>query len=858
MRAQLKLGLLALVLPSYFPYNISVKVDLRVCLTVFLSVLVVLASSDVAFAQKNTRKTLQSLKKARASSTRKLSAKGAILPHPPANVSAATQRAIAARTTEKTPGNAPVQAKKTADFAPAPVKTLLPTSVQDMGTNLTGTQVLAQYFPTWRDELGGMFNNEQLDAVEKAFAATDEWLFVRGEDGELTARNKDEWNYEARFLTILQDSGISFTEKQIKQLIGTKGIKGFTLNRFFILQNQRGFVLTHTGHSPRQSMKGADGKLLTVSGLRKLALEGNEEAALLADELELGQGIANALRYWPQGSPEHQAVEILYKKSRNQAATKKPTAFIAIYKKYLAEHDNQSPRQSITGPDGQPLTLSELRERVKDGDVYAAELAIELEVGRGLANALNRWPQDSPEYKTVYALYDASRNKKTPAQFIAAYQKYLAEHNNQSPRQQIIGADGKLLTVSGLRKLAQEGNEEAAVLADELELGRSLAGALRRWPRNSPEYQTVKALYDASRNIAESKPTDQLYQDLVVHIREYGHYPARRENFLYMNIYNRLKYHQSTMTADGKYTDPYLQKIYEIKLWSERVKRGEVDWQQMPGVFKKHRPRIWEKRRKQIDWQKQQQIQKEFEALPTEEQKAIEQMADHMLTLWEDFEGVWWEQNHKHVIITPQTQIAFNTVLNAVRNQVPGANNVNISDTLEQVNGMQLGNDGPNYYRVIYRGDNPHLPRAEDFHNVLETQGIPQADAQAAYQLNSPHIELDGDEERVYNLLVKEGVTDKEMSAVIDALTPAGWEIRLGAHELLSQIKNGRMHIHIEQIVPTTEEYAIDTSHVLNVNLRALTQGKNPQQIAKTLRYLFSKYLKDDGHQALNNIQKAF
>ncbi len=113
-----------------------------------------------------------------------------------------------------------------------------------------------------------------------------------------------------------------------------------------------------------------------------------------------------------------------------------------------------------------------------------------------------------------------------------------------------------------------------------------------------------------------------------------------------------------------------------------------------------------------------------MEQLPAEEQQAIEQMADNMLTLWENFEGVWWEQNQKHIITTPQTQMAFNTVLNAVRNQVPGATNVNISNVLEQINGMQLGQDGPDYYRVIYRGNNPRLPRAEDFHNVLKPKGL--------------------------------------------------------------------------------------------------------------------------------------
>jgi len=197
-------------------------------------------------------------------------------------------------------------------------------------------------------------------------------------------------------------------------------------------------------------------------------------------------------------------------------------------------------------------------------------------------------------------------------------------------------------------------------------------------------------------------------------------------------------------------------------------------------------------------------------------------------------------------------------VLATVRNQVPGKTNVNISDVLEQVNGMQLGQDGLEYYRVIYRGDNPRIPRAEDFHNVREIPGLPQQFAEPAYQLNSAHIDLDGDEETVLNMWLRSGVTDREMNAAINAMTPAGWEVRIGAHELLSDIKKGKMHIHIEQIVPTTEEGAVDISYKLTVDARELTRGKNPQQVAKTLRYLFSNYLTEEGHQALNNIQRAF
>ena len=615
------------------------------------------------------------------------------------------------------------------------------------------------------------------------------------------------------------------------------------------------WTIDHPGTSPRTDIKDK-GKSLTLTELRKRAKQGDEQAAALAYELELGRATNQALQTWPERHPkEYQKLKPLYDANRN---TRTPQQLLADYTQWTIDHPDTSPRQSII-ENGKLLTLTELRKRAQEGDEQAAALAYELELGRATGSALQTWPERHPkEYQKLKVLYDENKNiaaPKTRQQVIDAYKRWIAEHPGTSPRMG-IEENRKQFTLAELRKRAKQGDKQAAKLADELELGVAIHTALHRWPKDSPEYKELKTLYDENRNCVATKPTDELYQDLVAHIKNYGYYPMTIRGSLYTNLYNRLYYYRSTM-VDGKYADPYLQKIYEIKQWSERVKRGEVDWQQFPGLFKKHRRTIGEMMREK-GVLPQKEVTKELEQLPKEEQQAIEQMADNMLTLWEDFEDVWWQQNQKHIIATPQTQLAFNTVLNTVRNQVPGANNINISNVLEQVNSMQLGKDGPDYYRVIYRGDNPRIPRAEDFHNVEEITGLPQQYAQPAYKLNTPHISLDGDDEMVFNMFLTDGVTDREMSAVIDALTPAGWEVRIGAHEILSDIKNGQVHIHLEQIVPTTEEYAMDMSHVLNVNLRQLTRGKNPQQIAKTLRYLFSKYLKEDGRQALNNIQKAF
>ncbi len=838
---------------AYFLYNISMRKWVYKVVSILLSALVLGASADIAFALPKKLPKLKGGKRPRITVPKTLGTRN--LPPTPVvrpNVATQVERATAVQAAKAvtTPSVAPAHALQETPATPA---------VQDTGTNLTGTQVLAQYFPTWRQELGGMFSKEQLDAVEKAFAATDEWMFVRGEDGELKARNKDEWDYEARFLTILQNSGVSFTDKQVKQLIGGKGIKGFTFKICFFRMKATGFSCAKDT-KPRQAIS-KNGHILSREEMTQEEVQ----------EVNIGIGLHTHCK--------HPLVQAYLQENRLQAGNKTPEEYVALARQYPTKPRSviyrdglRLSREEMTPEEVQevniglglnthrnhPLVQAYLQEnhlsaKSKTPEEYVAlarqyptkprqsisrgghilsreemtpEEVQEMNIGKGLNNYRN--------HPLVKAYLEENRLKaesKTPEEYVALARQYPTK-----PRAQI--------SKNGHRLSREEMTPEEV---QEMNIGKGLA--------KHSKHPLVQAYLKENRRIPEAQTTPQLYTTLITHIKAYGHYPTESENSLHNIIYKRLRYYESTM-IDGKYADPWLQKIYELKQWSERVKRGEVDWDKFPGLFKKHRRTIGEMREQgQLP---PKETQKELEQLSADEQEAIEQMADNMLTLWEDFEGVWWKQNHKHIITTPQTQMAFNTVLKTVQTQVPGATNVNISNVLEQVNGMQLGQDGPDYYRVIYRGNNPRIPRAEDFHNVEEITGLPQQYAQPAYKLNAQHISLDGDDEMVYNMFLTQGVTDREMNGVIDSLTPAGWEVRIGAHELLNEIKQGFIHIHIEQVVPTTEEDAQDISNVLRVDLRALTQGKNPQQVAKTLRYLFAKYLKEDGHQALNNIQKAF
>ncbi|MBO5911821.1 MAG: hypothetical protein J6Q05_06600, partial [Elusimicrobiaceae bacterium] len=245
--------------------------------SVVLSALVLGASADVAFALPKRLPKFKTRLPRVTTPNQTLPTRGFSTPNVLPNVAMPLERTAATRILQTPQLNAelatPAQVLHTPSLPTPQTGPIVstPAEILDTGTNLTGTQVLSHYYPMWRQELGAKFSQEQLDAVEKAFEATDEWMFVRGEDGELKARNKDERDYEARFLTILQNSGIPFTERQIKQLVGGRGSRGKTLNVLFVRMNGTGFALTRRT-SPRMAIY-KDGKKISPAQMTEKELQ---------------------------------------------------------------------------------------------------------------------------------------------------------------------------------------------------------------------------------------------------------------------------------------------------------------------------------------------------------------------------------------------------------------------------------------------------------------------------------------------------------------------------------------------------------------------------------------------------------
>ncbi len=363
-------------------------------------------------------------------------------------------------------------------------------AVQDTGTNLTGMQVLATYFPTWRQELGGMFSQEQLDAIEKAFEDTDEWMFVQGEDGELTVRNQDEWNYEERFLTILQDSGVSFTERQIKQLLGTRGIRGFTLSGPLKTATLQGYMLAY-GKIPRDRIKEKNKLVPTAQYTPE-------------QQLETAVGVYYVRVVSAKHCPSHSVPLIAYiqalgAKYRTNAVPKTPQQYLEEMEDFVVRY-SRIPRTEI------------VREgkKIKPADFTPQEKA-EYQLAHGVNGILKRSQNEPTPISTRMAqLKEQFRQiaqASTPDQVLTEVEQFLAQYDRM-PLFYLAPANETELTE---RKLAQRVNN--AIKNNK--------------PEYAPAVSRLRALKEANRTRAASMSDEELLSKVTDFIAWYNHWPRK-------------------------------------------------------------------------------------------------------------------------------------------------------------------------------------------------------------------------------------------------------------------------------------------------------------------------------------------
>ncbi len=785
-------------------------------------------------------------------------------------------------------------------------------AVHDMGTNLTGMQVVATYFPTWRQELGGMFSKEQLDAVEKAFSATDEWLFVRDENGDLQIRNKDEWDYEARFLTLLQNSGVSFTEKQIKQLVGGPSIQGFTFTIYFSRMKATGFRcakgrkprsgIWRNGHklsrkeiTPEEIQEVIIGRKLDNLRNHPLVQAYMQENRLYAENKTPEEYVTLARQYlskprsqiWRNGhilsreemTPEevqevivgsglnryrnHPLVQAYMQENRLHAKPKTPEEYVALAQQYSTK-----PRTGIYR-NGHILSREEM----------TPEEVQEVNIGQGLNTYRN--------HPLVQAYMQGNRLKakpKTPEEYVA-----LARQYSTKPRSQ-IKRNGHVIPRE------QMTSEEI----QEVNIGMGL-----NTHRNHP---AVIAYMQENRLRAEAKTTEQLYTALVDHIKDYGHYPLWNESSLYRHIYNRLYRYQSTM-VDGKYQDPWLQKIYELKTAVQNAPEGKFTL--TPDGQGGYILEIEEPATEELDVTAPQPVEEVAPAVPSphtirlrineETKNLVLATRDHAALERREFPG-WLRSMHRAEnfpqIVGQNTFDALHVLNRAInfdyRNRMNRRAVTRLLATVNNYVGLlgeqpELGT----FYKLIYRGqvEPGILPQADKFHVVAETQGLswdgalaPQLEkvnrayAQEIKRGETPGVYLDGDEEMATALGI-EGRVDirivkQDLENTIANLLPPGYTVRMGVHELgisesnLEKFQKGYVHIHLENTSGAADEDGLQIDHSISLDIKAgrfagWWDAKARQfypfsnaKIAQNYRLLFDSFLDQEAKDKLDTLAR--
>ncbi len=351
------------------------------------------------------------------------------------------------------------------------------------------------------------------------------------------------------------------------------------------------------------------------------------------------------------------------------------------------------------------------------------------------------------------------------------------------------------------------------------------------YPENSPytDYiQFVAANWVRQRSAP--KTLEEVYDSFLKYLREFKTYPKTRGET--EPLYDAVRKRVYVNPQPG---DPQWEKLKRLDDLARAAQRGEKPWERFDQADPLKRPRTGEK-------EKGIPVTPEIKHILQEVEKNYEE-------LYENF-PVWVQANARYFVTTYNTVTAFNTLKRQAR--VDRMTDT-MSEILDTLNGMDLGPTEEGFNRVIFRGANPNNPKPTDFHLVSESVGIPTALSRRAVASMPQHIQVRLNDKTgdLDTLFLQPGVTEDEIRTVIENIRiPEGWQIRMGNHEigftdnggLTDKARNGWIHLHIEGVAAETEEEMYDLSCILQINTKALIEGKNEVQIRSLYKRLFGNY----------------
>lgn len=337
-------------------------------------------------------------------------------------------------------------------------------------------------------------------------------------------------------------------------------------------------------------------------------------------------------------------------------------------------------------------------------------------------------------------------------------------------------------------------------------------------------------------NISHPDTLPEVYNMLLTYLRTNRAYPLSR-SVEYQKV--RVRFRNKSLVEIK--ANPDLYKLYRLDQLARAVRRGEKPWE----VFDQDNPLRRKRRGEQQGEESPKELEEAYTQLSQDEQQVLRQTEEYYDQLWQNY-PVWFEENKGNIIFTRLTTAAFDLLNKQV---AAGRSSEEIISTLDMLQQLSLGNVGDGVFnRVIYRGNNATLtPRAEDFHLVIEEQGLPSLPhIRQMFPQEVPHVYFKFMDGKISVMGLTTGVTPQDIETAIDTLlehisqnaqvsnASDGWRIRMGKHEM-----SDKPHIHFEFV---DGEEGMDLSYVLRLDVRGvIPEEKNARK--KTFEYLFGKYI---------------
>ncbi|MBR2082166.1 MAG: hypothetical protein IJ876_04045 [Elusimicrobiaceae bacterium] len=204
--------------------------------------------------------------------------------------------------------------------------------------------------------------------------------------------------------------------------------------------------------------------------------------------------------------------------------------------------------------------------------------------------------------------------------------------------------------------------------------------------------------------------------------------------------------------------------------------------------------------------------------------------------------------------------------------------------TLNQLRNSKLGKfKNDDFCQLVYhaREGEIGIPKPEQFHVQLERRGMWKTHKRMrrAQQLNVQSFTFAEDYEdpnKIIGLTFFQGFQPdkarRELEQVLDTLTPPGYTIRMGAHELglsnnRKKFRQGFLHMHFEQVGTRSEPIPTDMSielwlgatpyaGVIDPKTRTIIAPFPDRWIARNYLILFNKYLSPEVKRVLDYIAR--